>query len=225
MPIPSARLPIFRAFLIVGALAIPTFAATPAFAWTHCGTPQAEADCAAHGLPGKPTPVPTPVVHRVAPAPAPVAVAPAPVAAAPIVAPAPAPAEYVGGSKLPTWCHYEPSTSNWELRHEAKAQPGDMAPNSAGLCGLGEAVSLTVDAPAAASVPAVIAASAPVVIAAAPAIETSSVVVIVAAPVAPATDVVEGQPQVVEEEAAPFVPEDLGAPATGGDGLVMDLGD
>jgi hypothetical protein len=174
---------------IIAVALVATFIATPSAA-AACGEdkPEQPAFC-------------VPTAPPAAPAPAPVI---APVAVAPVAAPAAvAPQQSSGGSPTAEWCHYEPSTGQWEIRRAAM-QTGDRAPIERGLC--------EQDRPAAPAVarsaPPVVAvaieqvAAAPVVIEAAPvAIVAAAPVVIEAAPVA----IVAAAP--VEAEVLPLVVE------------------
>ena len=83
-----------------------------------------------------PTVAPTPV-----PTPAPV---PPTVVVPPLVAPPPPPAPLAPvlqitqsccpESQLSEFCHYEPSTGRWEIRHRSKAESGDRLPVARGVC-------------------------------------------------------------------------------------------
>jgi len=63
--------------MLLAALLLPA----TAHAWTHCGTDQAEPDCEAHGLPGKPAVAPLPPSLPLSPPP----VQPSVVVSTPIV--------------------------------------------------------------------------------------------------------------------------------------------
>ena len=163
---------------IIAVALVATFIATPSAA-AACGEdkPEQPAFCVPTAPPA--APAPAPVVAPVA----------APAVVAPVAAPAAvAPQQSSGGSPTAEWCHYEPSTGQWEIRRAAM-QTGDRAPIERGLC--------EQDRPAAPAV----ARSAPPVVAVAIEQVPAAPVVIEAAPVA----IVAAAP--VEAEVLPLVVE------------------
>ena len=107
-----------RSFVVLVLVMSAMFgSALNALAWSHCGTPQAEADCAAHGLPGAPTPVPTPV-----PPPPP----------APVVQTAAQSA--TGGGPVPGSLLCHPDSTAPMVARRKKPEAGDFAPFANGLC-------------------------------------------------------------------------------------------
>ncbi len=99
--------------MLIATLLIAAAAVTPAYAWDHCGTPQAEPDC-----PAVPSPMPSLT---------PVSATPALPTAQP-VQPDTASAAAGAPNSLSEYCHYEPHSGRWEIRRTTNSSPQLLGP-------------------------------------------------------------------------------------------------